>query len=128
MEAMIDQYKIGSGRFILVGVWPANIARVNSAEDPAMRIRQWRNNYGSFLPVVCHWVEVSQHFINDVLQLPKQFTIAEAADVLGWAGVDYSVRSNVMHAIRELGEQGVPLFSEWRKATRALPRGARALV
>lgn len=113
-------------RFLVVGVFPAHIARVSQTSDPADLFSTWRRRHGSFVPAVGFQADIDgllMALAPRIARLPATVPIGLAAEWFHRVPLDREVRRLCYSSIRQLGPRiAGPLLSEWGEAVRSATR------
>lgn len=103
-----------SDRFIVVALYrnaDKTIARIGISLDPADTMSSWRKRYGPAIPVIVFRTDAEPDFVAGIAQ-PGVHSIEDVA-ALQNLPIDSRYRQLVLSTVRQLGELGVSLLSEW---------------
>lgn len=114
------------GSYVVAAIGEGHVVRVAFTADVSDTLTNWRRRHGAMMPVVIERADLDQPVVAEVLDvLAPSAPVAIAAKMLH----DFEIASEayriVLNSIRQLGELGVSLLSEWTNAV-AESRGVLA--
>lgn len=106
-------------RFVVIGLFPAQDARVSVTNNPSKLFSSWRSRHGPFVPLAIHriFADEVQFFSENVLRLPTTLPIAIAAGKLRRLSIDAEMRPAFRRQMKlahnQLGPQVGVLLELW---------------